>query len=123
MKQPGTPDLFSAVLNQKTAPSGQSQRCQKSESMQIDISTLAIAAVEPTITAIGRDSCRLASSCSPIRASSGAKSHLTTTCTHPSGSKIPAVYVSEMCQPFANAVSLDDCSLTGKPYDDACLLS
>ena len=47
--------LFSAVLNQRTLPSGHSQRRQKNESIATDAAKLAAAAQPPTSKARCKD--------------------------------------------------------------------
>ena len=73
---PSKAHLFSAVLNQSTSPSGQSQRPQNMESAMTVSARLPATEAAPTMSPLLKLICLASSMCRPINPAHGSKSHL-----------------------------------------------
>ena len=73
--------LFWAVLNHRTSPSGQTQRCQNQESTTTVSARLPAAAIAPVSRPLKMEICLVSSMWRPISPARGTMSHLNTICS------------------------------------------
>ena len=115
---PSKAHLFSAVLNQSTSPSGQSQRPQNMESSMTVSARLPATEAAPTMSPLLRLICLANSMCRPINPAHGSKSHLRITCRQhasPHATARWALHCShiELTQTYKNNAWLSREAITG----------